>query len=38
MQDLLIFSIVIVALAYILRKTFKKNGGCGCGEEGCSKK
>jgi hypothetical protein len=39
MENILVFTVVALALAYILRKTIKKNGGCGCGGEGnCSKK
>jgi hypothetical protein len=38
MEQIIIFSIVIIAALFILKKTFKKNGGCGCGEEDCSKK
>ncbi len=39
MEDIIIYGLVIVSVAYILIKTFKKNGSCGCGGDGnCSKK
>ncbi len=39
MEEIAIYLIVLISAFFVLRKLFKKDGGCGCGEEGnCSKK
>ena len=39
MEDYIIYTVVFLAAFFILKKTFKKNGACGCsGESKCSKK
>jgi hypothetical protein len=39
MEDYFIYTIVIIATVFILKKTFGKEGGCGCsGKSKCSKK
>ena len=39
MEKIIIYSIVLIAAFFILKKLFKKGGGCSCGDEGnCSKK
>ncbi|WP_419764497.1 MAG: FeoB-associated Cys-rich membrane protein [Arcobacter sp.] len=39
MEKIIIYSIVLLATFFILKKIFKKGGGCGCSdEENCSKK
>ena len=39
MEDYIIYAIVIVAGIFILKKTFGKEGSCGCsGKSKCSKK
>ncbi|WP_121626951.1 FeoB-associated Cys-rich membrane protein [Poseidonibacter antarcticus] len=39
MEEYIIYAIGFLALAFILKKIFTKDGSCGCGGKGsCSKK
>lgn len=39
MEDYVIYTMVLLALFFMYKKTFGKNSGCGCsGESKCSKK
>lgn len=40
MENYIVYAIGILAVVYVVRKIFKKDGGCGCGggEGNCPKK